>query len=223
MEQTHQTAESRGKNSYSYTPWHWQILAVTALICLGLASECLAFTVSPTALTFTVDHGTTNPPPQTLSVDVDSTSQTTLTNSDNASWLTVSPSKLSITSMVQLAVAVNASGLPAGTYNATVTIKAKQSAPKKVPVTLTVLPSPQPPPPTEAILSWAPVTDPTLVGYKVYLGTESGVYTRTIPVGNLTSYTVDSLTIGTTYFFAVTSYNSAGESATSNEVSKSIY
>jgi hypothetical protein len=224
MEHPRLAAGSRCKNSDSGTLWSWQVLVATAFICLGLASECLSFTVSPTALTFHADQGAANPPDQTLYVDRNSTSQTTLTNSNNASWLTVSPSKTSITSTVQLTVAVNTSGLAAGTYNATVTIKAKQGAPRKVPVTLTVLPSSQPPPsPTTAILSWDPVTDPTLGGYKVYLGTASGVYTRTITVGNLTSHTVDSLTTGTTYFFAVTSYNSAGESAPSNEVSKSIY
>jgi hypothetical protein len=224
MEHPHATAESCYQNSCSDTLWSWHVLVAAVFISVGLTSDCFAFTVSPTGLTFHADQGTANPPHQTLFVDKNSTTQTTLTNSDDASWLIVSPSKTSITSTAQLTVAVNTSGLAAGTYTATVTIKAKQGAPKKVPVTLTVSRSSQPPPShTAATLSWNPVTDPTLGGYNVHVGTESGVYSRTIQVGNLTSYTVDSLTLGTTYFFAVTSYNSAGESQPSNEVSKSIY
>lgn len=223
MEHTHQTAASRYKNSYSATPWFWLVLAVTAFIGLGPASECLAFTVSPTALTFNAVQGSGNPSDQTLSVYRKRTTQTTLTDSDNASWLTVSPATTSMTTSAQLTVAVNTSGLAAGTYNATITINVGK-AKTTVPVTLTVSPSqPSPPSATTATLAWNAVTDPSLGGYNVKVGTASGLYTRTITVGNVTSYTVDSLTTGTTYFFAVTAYNSAGESSPSNEVSKSIY
>ncbi len=225
MELTHQTAESRCKYSYTATSWLWQILAVTAFIGLGLDPECLAFTTSPTSLTFNAVQGSTNPPSQTLSVYRDGTNQTTLTGSNNSTWLTISPARAPMTSIAQLSVAVNTSGLAAGTYNATITIKVGKRARTSVPVTLTVSSSPQPPPPsaTTATLTWNPVTDLTLDGYKVHVGTASGLYTRIIDVGNITSYIVDSLTTATTYYFAVTAYNSAGESAPSNEVSKSIY
>ncbi len=224
MEYTPQTAGSRWKSSFSATPRLWQVLPVTAFIGLGLASECFAFTASPTALTFNAVQGATNPPSQTLSVYRDGTSQTSLTNSEYASWLTVSPVTTSMTSAAQLTVTVNTTGLAAGTYNATITIKVGKRATTTVPVTLAVSPSTPPPPSaTTATLAWNPVTDQTLDGYKVYVGTASGLYTSTITVGNLTSYTVGSLTPGTTYYFAVTAYNSAGESSPSNEVSKSIY
>ena len=224
MEYTHQTTGSRGKNSYSATQSFWLILAVTAFIGIGPASECLAFTASPTALTFTADQGAANPPNQTLSVSRSRTNQRTVTTSDNASWLTVSPATTSMTTLATLTVAVDTSGLAAGTYNATITIKVGTKATKTVPVTVTVSPS-QPPPPsaTTATLAWNAVTDPSLGGYNVKVGTASGLYTRTITVGNVTSYTVDSLTTRTTYYFSVTAYNSAGESSPSNEVSKSIY
>jgi hypothetical protein len=129
-----------------------------------------------------------------------------------------------MTSTAQLTVTVNTTGLAAGTYNATITIKVGKRVKTTVPVTLAVSPSTQPSPSaTTATLAWATVTDPTLDGYKVYVGTASGLYTRIIDVGNITSYIVDSLPTATTYYFAVTAYNSAGESSPSNEVSKSIY
>jgi Fibronectin type III domain len=219
MEYTHQTTGSRGKNSYSATQSFWLILAVTAFIGIGPAAECLAFTVSPTALTFNAAQDGKTPPDQTLSVSRSRTNQRMVTTSDNASWLTVSPATTSMTTLATLTVAVNTSGLAAGTYNATITVKVGKAT-ETVPVTMTLSSSPSA---TTATLAWNVVTDPSLSGYNVKVGTTSGLYSRTITVGNVTSYTVDSLTTGTTYFFSVTAYNSAGESLPSNEVSKSIY
>lgn len=224
MEHTHPTAGSRCKNSDLGATGRYRVLTVTALVCLGFASECLAFTASPTTLTFDAIQDETHPPNQTISVYRTRSNQVTLTASDNVSWLTVSPATTSMTSVALLTVTINTSGLAVGTHNATITIKVGKRTRTKIPVTLTVSPSSQPPSSaTTATLSWDPVTDPSLSGYTVHVGTSSGSYTRTIPIGNFTSYTVDSLTTGTTYFFAVTSYNSAGESQFSNEVSKSIY
>ncbi len=76
-----------------------------------------------------------------------------------------------------------------------------------------------------AALSWDASTGPDLAGYKIYLATTSGGYgapIATVPT-DLTSYTAPGLETGTTYFFAVTAYNSDGsESSFSNEVSKTI-
>jgi hypothetical protein len=45
-----------------------------------------------------------------------------------------------------------------------------------------------------------------------------------VDVRNVTSYNLSNLAIGTTYYFAVSAYDTAGaDSALSNEVSKSIY
>ena len=206
------------EHTHRPTQWFWLVLAVTVFMGLAPAAECLAFTVSPTALTFNaVRDG--SPPNQTLSVSRSRTSKTTVTTSDNASWLTVSPATISMTTKATLTVAVNTSGLAAGTYNATITVKVGKAT-KTVPVTMTLS---SPPSATTATLAWNAVTDPSLSGYNVKVGTASGLYSRTITVGNVTSYTVDSLTNGTTYYFSVTAYNSAGESQPSNEVSKSIY
>ncbi len=82
----------------------------------------------------------------------------------------------------------------------------------------------------EATLTWDPPTtnaDGTpltdLAGYKVYYGTESGNYSQSIDVGNVTTYTVSGLTNGQTYYFAVTAYDTSGnESDYSNERAKTI-
>ena len=84
--------------------------------------------------------------------------------------------------------------------------------------------------PGTATLSWdapttnadgTPLTD--LAGYKVYYGTASHTYSQNIDVNNVTTYTVNNLTDGTTYFFTVTAYDTgSNESAYSNEVSKTI-
>jgi hypothetical protein len=65
-----------------------------------------------------------------------------------------------------------------------------------------------------------PLTD--LAGYKIYYGTSSGVYSVIIDVGNVITYKVEGLQLGT-YYFAVTAYeNSRNEGGYSNEVSRII-
>ena len=56
---------------------------------------------------------------------------------------------------------------------------------------------------------------PNAVGYKVYHGTESGVYSPHDDVGNQTTHVL-TLDPGT-YYFAVTAYNEYGESGYSEE------
>ena len=82
----------------------------------------------------------------------------------------------------------------------------------------------------QAGLSWnapttnsngTPITD--LAGYKIHIGNASRSYQQTIDTGRVTNYTVSNLTDGSSYYFAVTAYNSAGvESPYSSEVSKSF-
>ena len=69
-------------------------------------------------------------------------------------------------------------------------------------------------------LAWDPNTEPDLSGYQVYYGTASGEYVDSIDVGNITTYRLDDLLDGVTYFIAVTAYDTSGnESDFSNEVS----
>jgi len=58
-----------------------------------------------------------------------------------------------------------------------------------------------------------------ITGYKVYRGTSSGGETLLTTLGNVTSWTDNGVTDGTTYYYKVTAVNSVGESARSNELS----
>lgn len=75
----------------------------------------------------------------------------------------------------------------------------------------------------EVTLLWDANSEADVTGYQVHYGVSSGHYDQAINVGNKTTATVSNLTGGTTYFFAVTAYNTAGlESLPSNEVFKQV-
>jgi hypothetical protein len=75
----------------------------------------------------------------------------------------------------------------------------------------------------QVTLAWDANGESDLAGYKLHLGTASNAYTAVIDVANQTSYTVNNLDRGTTYFFSVTAYNTQGnESDYSNEVDKTV-
>ena len=94
----------------------------------------------------------------------------------------------------------------------------------------------QPPPVSELVakhaptnqvvtLEWNPSTDKTVVGYKIYYGTMSGIYTVVVSVGNATNCTLKLPLFSSKlvrFFFAATDYNIQGvQSPFSNEVSYS--
>ena len=77
--------------------------------------------------------------------------------------------------------------------------------------------------PGAATLTWDAVTASNLGGYKVYYGTASGTYTQSVPVGDVTTYTLGGLNGNATYYMAVAAFDTSNhESPFSNEVSKAI-
>ena len=73
-------------------------------------------------------------------------------------------------------------------------------------------------------LAWQPSTSSSVGGYKLYYGLSSHNYTSNADTGKLTSYTLNGLAEGATYFFAVTAYDltKTVESGFSNEISVKI-
>jgi hypothetical protein len=196
---------------------------VTLTLTAATAGGTISFT--PTTLTFGGSVGGSNPASQLVNLTNPGGGTLTWTIGDNAAWLTVTPvSGTTTTETDTLTASVNLSGLAAGTYNGTITITASGSSnsPKTIPVTLTLNGASA----GTATLVWNAVTATDLAGYKVYRATASGAYGA--PEATLskttTSYVSSGLQTGTTYFFVVTAYDSAGnESPFSNEVSKSIF
>ncbi len=73
------------------------------------------------------------------------------------------------------------------------------------------------------LVSWDPNTESDLAGYRIYYGTEPAVYTEVVDVGNVTSYTIENLLEGETYFLVVTAYDLNGnESLPSAEVAATV-
>lgn len=72
-------------------------------------------------------------------------------------------------------------------------------------------------------LGWNASSDSNVVGYNVYYGTSSGVYTNETYVGDTTNAVVTGLVPGVTYYFSATSVDADGqESAFSTEIAYTI-
>ena len=69
-------------------------------------------------------------------------------------------------------------------------------------------------------LAWDPNPETDIAGYRLYYGTEPGVYSAPVDVGNVVTGVVPGLSPGTLYYFAATAYNTSGlESDFSDEIS----
>jgi hypothetical protein len=84
-------------------------------------------------------------------------------------------------------------------------------------------PAPAPVPTASANLAWSASTEPSVIAYRVYYGTQSRTYQQPASVGNATLFNVAGLEAGRLYYFAVTAVDAAGnESAFSNEATKQM-
>jgi hypothetical protein len=72
---------------------------------------------------------------------------------------------------------------------------------------------------SSATFGWKASASPETVGYNIYYGQSSRAYTSKLAFGDVTQATISGLTGGVTYYFAATSYDSAGvESSYSPEI-----
>lgn len=65
-------------------------------------------------------------------------------------------------------------------------------------------------------LAWDPSTN--ALGYKLYYGTQSGVYSYSLDVGDVIQRSLSNIATGVDLFFAVTAYDSTSESNFSKEL-----
>ena len=86
------------------------------------------------------------------------------------------------------------------------TVTARDAAGNTSSAMLTVTVSAPPPAGTPLRLSWDSVPDTRVLGYRVYVGTQSGVYTQNIDAGLTTSWTYAQAVAGQAYCFAVAAY-----------------
>jgi BACON domain-containing protein/fibronectin type III domain protein len=190
----------------------------------GTSTVTPSILLNPTSLSFSGVAGGPQPLAKPLTVSNPTGGTLTWTMTETAAWLGLNiMSGTTTTETDSISASVSTTGLAAGTYSTVVTVSASGSSnsPQAVPVTLTVTP---PTTAGTATLTWSANTEPDVNAYRVYMGTQPGVYGTPISVGNVTSYTVGNLTGGMIYYFSVTALNSTGgESLHSAEVSKPVY
>lgn len=94
--------------------------------------------VNTNSLTFSAITGGSNPPAQSIGVSNSGTGTLHWTASDNASWLSLSPTSGTNSGAIQ--ASVNIAGLAAGTYTGTITVSATgaNNSPQPVGVTLVI-------------------------------------------------------------------------------------
>lgn len=202
------------------------IVTVTGGLTELLAAE--AIETKPKALTFQGVLGGANPPSQILEMIKSNAKQISWSGADNASWLSVSPQAGKMGTSTRITVSVNITGLPAGNYKGNVMLTLSRGGSISIPISLTVASissdGTSTTGTTPTTVTWIANAESDLAGYKVYVGTSSGLYGAPIDVGKVTSYTLANLKVGATYYFSVTAYDVNGnESIHSAEVSKSIY
>jgi len=145
--------------------------------------------------------GAVNPAAQTFSISNTGGGTLTWSLSENASWLSVSPtSGTTTTTPAQVTVSLNITGLLEGSYSAPITITAPGSTngSQQVPVTLTLTPPPSTIGLNQANLSWTFAEGTTNSGSQTFNITNTGAGTLTWSAAEGASWLTLNATSGTT-------------------------
>lgn len=201
-----------------------RLLAILLLISAATGVEAWALQTNLTSLTFEAVQGGANPSSQTVTLYISNSRRVKWNSKDDAAWISVSPPSVTMSTAAEVVVSVNTKGLAAGTYAGTVTVTASKNGTLSIPVTLKVVAAVSLAAGATTTLTWNANVETDLAGYKVYVGTSSGLYGPPINVGTATSYVFSKLNAGVTYYFTVTAYDQSGnESLYAAEMSKSVY
>jgi len=130
------------KRYVSVHAWRWcsGLLRTGVMLATSLLTfpDAWALDAVPTMLSFQAMQGGTKPPSQIVNILKNNDRTLSWRSSDNATWVSVSPTTGSLTKTAQISVSVNPTGLTAGSYTATVTVSVNKGGDISVPVTLTV-------------------------------------------------------------------------------------
>lgn len=126
-------------------PWRWREMALGLAAMMALcmvvpsAMAAPALNVSPTALSFIVVEGGSNPPMQSITILASGTGTVSWFATSSASWVQVIP--LIGTTPSSAVVMANVAGMTAGTYSGTILFASGQAGSSQVVVvSLTVTP-----------------------------------------------------------------------------------
>lgn len=215
------TIEVTGKTDRTQTA----TIPVTFVVSTSGTTTAPSILLNPTSLSFSGAAGGTNPLAKTMNLANPTGGTLTWSMAESAAWLGLNVAAGTTTTETdQVSASVSIQGLAAGTYSTVITVAASgaNNSPQQIPISLTLSQSTATTT-GSAGLSWTANTETDLTGYKVYIGTQSGVYNPPITLGTTPAYTATNLPSGKTSYFCVSAVDSAGnESPCSAEVSKPI-
>ena len=200
-------------------------IPVTLVVSTGGTTVTPSMLLNPASLSFSGTAGGANPLAQTINLLNPTGGTLSWTMTESAPWLALNiTTGTTTTETDQISASVGISGLSAGTYSTIISVTASDASnsPQPIPVSLT-LSQPTTTTTGSAGLSWTANTETDLAGYKVYIGTQSGLYNTPITLGTVAAYTAMNLASGKTYYFCISAFDSAGnDSPCSAEVSKPL-
>jgi len=200
-------------------------IPVTLVVSTGGTTVTPSVLLNPASLSFSGTAGGANPLAQTINLLNPTGGTLSWTLTESAPWLALNiTTGTTTTETDQISASVGISGLSAGTYSTIISVTASDASnsPQPIPVSLT-LSQPTATTTGSAGLSWTANTETDLAGYKVYIGTQSGLYNTPITLGTVAAYTAMNLASGKTYYFCISAFDSAGnDSPCSAEVSKPL-